>query len=94
MSDNIQNNNQDTSQDVCIATMGIEIKNIKEKLDKMPNKDEMKLAISDGIKLALEDCNLRYATKDSVKMLEKIVYGFVGMILTAVGGAIIYSVLK
>ena len=96
MSDQINNNNQpkDTSQDVCIATMSIEIKNIKERLDKLPSKDEMKLAISAGIKEALEDCDNKYATLKQVSTLEKIIYGAVGAILLAFMSGLIYLVFK
>ena len=93
---NNQPNNQtkDTSQDVCIATMAIEIKNIKEKLDKMPTLDEMKLAISAGIKEALKDCDDKYATIKQVSTLERIIYGAVGAILLAFMSGLIYLVFK
>jgi hypothetical protein len=72
----------------------MEIKEIKEQLKQIPNKSEVKLAIKEGIEEAMSNCDKKYASKDRVGMLEKIVYGFVGMILTAFGGAMIYLVIK
>ena len=86
--------NPDETQNINIIELKMKIQNIEEKLELMPTKDEMKLAFKEGIEEAMKFCEIKYATKDRLGMLEKVVYGFVGMILTAVGGAIIYSVLK
>lgn len=78
------------SQEVCIAQMKKDIDFIKEAIKRQPTKDEMFLAIQDGVAGALKECDKKYAGK----LTEKIVYTFVGMVLTAVFGSLIYLVVQ
>ena len=83
--------NQD--QDISINIIKMEIKEIREKLTQIPNRDEVKLAIKEGIEEALENCDKRYASKDRLGMVEKVVYGMVGAILLSVLGAVLAVVI-
>ena len=80
----------DEKQNINIMELNMEIKNIKERLLLIPTKDEVKLVVKDAIEEALRECDNKYASK----LTEKIVYTFAGMILTAVGGAAIYLVVR
>lgn len=63
---------------------------IKKKIESLPSRDEMKLAIREGIDEALEDCDKRYATKAT----ENIVYGLISTIIIAFIGLFIYLLQK
>jgi len=76
-------------QDICIMKMAEQIKHIEEKLSQMPTKDEMALVVQEGITRALEICEKKYVTQERIKPLEKIVYGLLGVVLTAIAIAVI-----
>ena len=80
----------ENEQNINIIELKMKIQNIEEKLNLMPTKDEMKLVVKDCIEEALKSCDKKYASK----LTEKIVYAFVGIILTSVGGSLVYLVLK
>ena len=80
----------DEQQNINIIELKMKIQNIEEKLSLMPTRDEMKLAIKEGLEEAIKECDKKYASK----LTENIVYTFAGMILTAVGGAVIYLVVR
>ena len=80
----------DTDQDICIAKMQKDIDEIKKDLANNPTKDEVKLAFKEGLEEFTKTCDQKYASKAT----EKIVYGFVGMILSAFAAGVIYLVLK
>jgi hypothetical protein len=67
----------------------MEIKAIKDQLTKIPDRDEVKLYIKEIIDETLKNCDKRYASRDRLGMLEKVVYGAVGAILIAFIGAVI-----
>jgi hypothetical protein len=79
----------DEQQNINISELNMEIKQINDKLKLIPTKDEMRLAIKEGIEEALVSCETKYASKDRVSMLERVVYGTVGAILLAFLGALI-----
>lgn len=55
----------------------------------MPDNDE------DGFKFRLQSLfDMRYASKDEVKIIRALVFGFVGLILTSVVLGILYGVLN
>ena len=80
----------ENEQNINIIELKMKIQNIEEKLALMPTKDEMKLVIKECVEEALKNCDSKYASK----LTERIVYTFVGIILTSVGGSLIYLVLK
>ena len=80
----------ENEQNINIIELKMKIQNIEEKLAMMPTKDEMKLVIKEAVEEALKGCDTKYASK----LTERIVYTFVGIILTSVGTALIYLVLK
>jgi len=63
---------------------------IEDKIDKVPTVAEMDLANEKLIKRMLECTDKRYASK----LTEKIVYGVVSLIITAVATSIIYLIIK
>lgn len=67
-----------------LQIMQIEIKYIKKKLEEMPTRDEMELANRKLLEEVFTKCDERYASK----LTQKIVYGLVALIITAmaVGG--------
>jgi hypothetical protein len=76
-------------QDISINVIKMEIKEIREKLTQIPNRDEVRLAIKGGIEEALKSCDNKYASKDRLGMIERVVYGMTGAILLAFMGAVI-----
>ena len=86
--------NENEKQNINLTELNMKIQNIEDKLQLMPTKDEVKLAIKEGVEEAIKTCEKKFATKDRLGMLEKVVYGFVGMILTAFAGALIYLVIN
>lgn len=76
-----------------MTKMAEQIKNIEEKLKEMPTRDEMRLAFKEGVEEFSKICDEKYATIERLKPLEKLVYGLVGMVLTAVVGAVLALVI-
>ena len=74
--------NKNERQDICIVAMKKDIDFIKEHISKVPTKDEMALAIQNGITKALESCDEKYAAKQ----IEKIVNGIIWFVIIAVIG--------
>lgn len=83
----------DLEQSNCIIQMKSDIKTIKEKIEKMPTKDEMNLTISETIEKVLEKCDKKFATIERIKPVEKIVYGMAGAVLFTVLIAILASII-
>ncbi len=81
-----------------MITMQNDISNIKEKLEKMPTRDEMIIAnktiieeIFCKIDKRFEDHDIKADKKYAVKQVEKLVYAGIGMILAAFMGGLIYA---
>ena len=68
-----------------MTKMETELINIKEKLEKMPTRDEMLLCVEKAIDTALEKSDKKFASKTT----ERIVQGMVGAILLFVLGKIL-----
>ena len=77
-----------------MTTYAEDISTIKNKLETVPTKTEMELAVTNAVQKVLECTDNKYAGKERVSTLEKVVYGAVGLILTSFLGAVIYLVIK
>lgn len=77
-----------------MTTYAEDIATIKEKLMEVPTKEGMELAMTTAVSKVLDCCEAKYARSSRVSTLEKIVYGAVGLILTAFMSSIIYMVIK
>jgi hypothetical protein len=76
---------RDDNQDTCIALMKQSIDNIEKKLKDVPTKEEVKLAVIEGVEKVIQKCDQRYADKET----EKIVKGAAWVVLLAVLGVLI-----
>jgi len=64
---------------------------MSEKLDELKNNIyEIKILLATMPKQIIDECDSRYASKIS----EKVVYSMVGLVLTAFMGSLIYLVIK
>ena len=76
--------------------INMEVKFIKEKLAKMPTKDEMLLANEKLVERIFKEVKENYTTKSEFELtitpMKRIVYGAVGLILVIVLSAVIYTV--
>lgn len=77
-----------------MATFASDIKSIKDKMEEVPTKAEMELAVTNAVQKVLDCCDTKYASSSRVTAIEKIVYGAIGIILTAFIGSLIYLVFK
>ena len=77
-----------------MAELKNEIENINEQLQKIPNRDEVKLYVREAIDSSLKCADEKYATKERVNLLEKVVYGAVGVLLAAIVMAIFELIRK
>jgi hypothetical protein len=64
-----------------LTTIQMEIKYIKEKLENMPTRDEMKLANKDLVEEVLSACDGRYAPKWIESWIKAIVITVTGWII-------------
>ena len=81
-----------------MITMQNDISNIKEKLEKIPTRDEMISSNKDLLACVLKEMNDKLEKheekadkKYAVKQVEKLVYAGIGMILATFMGGLIYA---
>jgi hypothetical protein len=64
-----------------LTTIKMEIEYIKEKLEKMPTRDEMALANKELVEVVLESCDKRYAPKWTEKAITYVASIIIGWII-------------
>jgi len=75
-------------------TINMEIQYIKEKLDKIPTRDEMILANRNLVEEVLKSVKENYVSKDEFSPIKNIVWGTTGAIGLAIVTAVITLVIK
>lgn len=86
---------EDTQEKVSLAVMANEITNIKGNVQEIKGSLKETLnSMDNNFKLALQEIKTNYVHKSDFEPIKRIVYGVVGLMLTAVFGALISLVVR